>query len=737
MVIRSPKLHFVNPQTTPLSPPSVGACKQNTSISTPNVLHLPQLSSDGNVTRFPLLAEASGFLRVQHPVQQPDLHACVKQILTASSPLNDSLTAAMIPSEYSKLMEVDALGQDQSYSTSNLSIMSTALFLFRNSLNEESFDISHQMFNWFQANYDAQNFKVLAAKKDPLASAILEKLFRQAVWEGDNDMVRELLLNGIDPNQSWRVSDPSCRLRGESRSAIHIACERKHQDIAKLLLNAGACVSPAPFPNNDPLCCLMEGDSPLKLDVIKMLIVATPKNALITYYGCLASAIRRQDLNLISTLIEAGVGDYDMFGFSCSKQHCTQSSFEASLRCPRHTISSPVLKHVVIERTFRVLASQRADSNHSQGSMEVIEGLRFLTDLFQSVVHQRNPEAIKFMLDAGACFSKELLLVLCGIPDLGIISELFLEAILSFDKGEGNLDMGSIISNIDKIIALEPVLIPRSATCQQEANGGRRSSTENAIRAHKIAQALTELPAGIKSQCCEALVRNPLWRSFGPQDWPHYKEAFETILQTRELDTDFSHALLLIAVKDRDTVRLHRLLDANPNCSPDALQELLEEVIPWGDVEIFKRMMTELAWTRADDNFLLGKYWRSFMESAILRGDSTTVKELVRAGMGVDFAFLDGLMLAIREQEQELVEFLLQSGANPNEEYLNSALHSTPLAEAISSENKDIVSLLVRFGANPHDPEAIYLAAETDSTMLHAFIRACKKDFLVRGGIAT
>ena len=187
-------------------------------------MHLPRVTNDIDIILAPRLAEKSDFLRIPQSMQKLEVRTCVKQLLTASSPLSNNLKAAMAPSDYSRLMELDVSSQDRLSPRANLNIMSTALFLFRNSLNEENFDLGYQMFVWFQATYDAQVFRTLADNKDPLTSSITEKLFRQAVWAGDNNMVRELLRTGVDPNQCLRIFDPSRRIHAEPKTAIQIAC---------------------------------------------------------------------------------------------------------------------------------------------------------------------------------------------------------------------------------------------------------------------------------------------------------------------------------------------------------------------------------------------------------------------------------------------------------------------------------------------------------------------------------
>lgn len=184
---------------------------------------------------------------------------------------------------------------------------------------------------------------------------------------------------------------------------------------------------------------------------------AIPANTRLAYPGCLASAVRRKDLKLIELLIEAGVGDNDMFQFSCLQQGCSQSSSEgnASLPCPTHTITFPVLKRLFIARAVRYLAFERIDFTYYQQT-DFTDCMQFFSDLLNSLLHQRNQQGVKFMVDAGVCFTKDLLLFLCGISDLVIISQLLSEAILSFHAVQEELGITRIISNLTNAVSMPP-----------------------------------------------------------------------------------------------------------------------------------------------------------------------------------------------------------------------------------------------------------------------------------------
>jgi ankyrin repeat protein len=735
-IVRSPKARpaatYAIPSTTP--PPIFAMNAPWVSVPNTRQTHFPVTLE---LPLSPLLIEASNFLRIPNSMTQVNLLASIKQVLQPSSSLNKSLQAAMVPSEYSKLMKIDLSCQTGLSAVDNQDIMSTAIFLFRNSLIESSFDLGHQLFTWFQANYDARVFKFLAGKKDPSALATLEKLFRQAVWEGDSEMVRELLLTGIDPNQHWQVPSTDIHFHTTPKSAILIACERKYLRIANSLLDSGASVGEAA-----PLCRLLEGSLPLDLDLVKKLITATPRKTLLDYPGCLISAIQRKDLALVEVLVEGGIDDWALHRFSCIQQNCSSSSSRgnALLDCPTHTITLPVLKKLVITRTRRCLRSVKLKTKHIADAQIIESALadfnRLLSEILDSLVHQRNEQGIEFLLQCGAYFTKNLLLFLCRTPDLGLISRLLSEAIISFHEGQEVPVQSSskIISRFTSIISMNPLSGSRDSTDGTGIENSYRDPANNVSITRKIAEALTDLSVGTKSQCCEALLRNSLWRSLAPTDWPYYRDAFQAISRASGSDIDFSQDRLLMAVKTRDALGLLCLLDSEVSCSELALIDLLHEAASWGNAEIFKRLIHELSWV-APKASGLDKYGGEFIRNAIIDGNLSGVQELFSCGIGVDFALYAGFALAIEEGQKDIVHFLLHSGASPNLQFEDWDGQLTPLAEALKSGNLDLVKLLVRFGASPNNEDALCIASELTTPVLDTLLRACNKEFLTKGAV--
>jgi len=94
---------------------------------------------------------------------------------------------------------------------------------------------------------------------------------------------------------------------------------------------------------------------------------------------------------------------------------------------------------------------------------------------------------------------------------------------------------------------------------------------------------------------------------------------------------------------------------------------------------------------------------RVALYDAASHGNIKTVKELVEKGYDVNFACKNckgwtPVMIAAANGHVDVVEYLLQNGANPN---VQNDLGRTAIAFAVSYKFKDIVDVLLNYGANP------------------------------------
>ena len=95
-IVRSPKLQICAPRRQKFV----------------QILPVPQLRIGLDISISPLMPEDSSFLRARPTDQIMDLAACMDQLVVPTSSLNKTLKAAMVPSEYSKLMSRVQAGHD-------------------------------------------------------------------------------------------------------------------------------------------------------------------------------------------------------------------------------------------------------------------------------------------------------------------------------------------------------------------------------------------------------------------------------------------------------------------------------------------------------------------------------------------------------------------------------------------------------------------------------------------------
>ncbi len=86
--------------------------------------------------------------------------------------------------------------------------------------------------------------------------------------------------------------------------------------------------------------------------------------------------------------------------------------------------------------------------------------------------------------------------------------------------------------------------------------------------------------------------------------------------------------------------------------------------------------------------------------SAIQEGNTELVKLFLKAGMSANTTFLKvpAIYMAIYSHQNEIVEILLQNGANVNGDI--TAVGITPLLAAIKKKDSAIVNTLIRYGAD-------------------------------------
>lgn len=97
---------------------------------------------------------------------------------------------------------------------------------------------------------------------------------------------------------------------------------------------------------------------------------------------------------------------------------------------------------------------------------------------------------------------------------------------------------------------------------------------------------------------------------------------------------------------------------------------------------------------------LAGLAWAAPLHEAAERGDAETIRRLGNSGLdAVNEKGLTPLVLAVQNSHPEIVELLLQMGANPN------AGNWTPLHEAALMGDVASVQTLLRYKADPNRRE--------------------------------
>jgi len=100
------------------------------------------------------------------------------------------------------------------------------------------------------------------------------------------------------------------------------------------------------------------------------------------------------------------------------------------------------------------------------------------------------------------------------------------------------------------------------------------------------------------------------------------------------------------------------------------------------------------------------------LHTAILENKAETANELCRAIKSENIHIIDGfnnngdtpLICAIKKSNEDIVDILLQSGANPDQQNING---ETPLISATRSFNSNIITMLIEEGANVNQSNSL------------------------------
>lgn len=113
---------------------------------------------------------------------------------------------------------------------------------------------------------------------------------------------------------------------------------------------------------------------------------------------------------------------------------------------------------------------------------------------------------------------------------------------------------------------------------------------------------------------------------------------------------------------------------------------------------------------------------------AIEQGDLPLIKDLLSAGAAVNYVHDDdqvtALSLAIRSKNMEVIQLLLDNGAN-----VSSLGRGTPLVAAIESGVIEMIDSLLERGADPADKYALLLAMSQSTDLVQRLLRSFAKRY--------
>jgi uncharacterized protein len=176
-----------------------------------------------------------------------------------------------------------------------------------------------------------------------------------------------------------------------------------------------------------------------------------------------------------------------------------------------------------------------------------------------------------------------------------------------------------------------------------------------------------------------------------------------------DLGYDFSQRAFMSAVGSGDSLAVDYFIETGIDLNyqerdkyGETFDSALTTAAAKGDTTILKMLLQ----AGAHPNIAYGYGGIFALLIAASKNYLETVHLLVEFGANVNQSDIDGktaLIDAIQEQNIEIIQFLIENGADVNwAQYNGNYLGSIPLEIAVSSGSSEIVNLLLESGANPH-----------------------------------
>uniref|UniRef100_A0A0B7K9G5 Clr5 domain-containing protein n=1 Tax=Bionectria ochroleuca TaxID=29856 RepID=A0A0B7K9G5_BIOOC len=578
------------------------------------------------------------------------------------------------------------------------------VYLTSNNLLKES-SIAYTL-EWIDDKKNAQVIKALLQLKGPTIESCASALFSGAVRDGLASTVQFFLLNGYDPNTRTHphylefgstgleiairrgINSVTKLLLGhgadpshESLLARHIDCAWSRdfdEGIIQLLLDAGANVdgestgSVIVGDDGEDVHSINDHDCPKAVPLVKavyrkntqvarlLLEAGANANQVDTQWGsAIQLAVDNNDMYMVNLLVEAGAD------VNLNKE---RSSHAWS--------TSQALSYSTQTRRFKVRA-------------------KFLSPL-QLAAQANNSEMIQYLLQCNADMN--------DLPTLEIIERSPLDSNLLWGEYETPLSYAVLGDNLQTAtLLLESGANPDGVSLYGHTALGAACTKENldmvklllAYGATPMGSELGSTPLQLAILHKDHIFVDSLLQKGADVNAPPYFEGGRTALQAAAETGNVP--LFKRLVKMGADINLPAATENGMSCLQAAMLSGNDEIID---------MILQYGGAATVDSILCAVKIRSFKMVDFLMGVGADVIAPGIADLGPDLGrrLVTPLVLAIYNADFDMVDKLLQSGANVSHIYCETA-SILPLHQAIRARDLRITNLLLSVGADPNQVE--------------------------------
>ncbi|KIW72763.1 hypothetical protein PV04_00938 [Phialophora macrospora] len=655
-------------------------------------------------------------------------------------------------------------------------MVNLALFMVSNKVAGSQRGIGVEVYHWVKGQGNSELFEYLLSLQDPTAEALTEHLFSISIENKDVHIVRRILDSGLDPNE-LKCSDRW----GTQITPLQRACQLGSPELVRALLDAKADVNVVPPGSYPPLILALEsicqareaadyGSEPEDYDnepedydnepedsqAIKLVRILLRAGANLNpdgYQSPLAIAASYAHLELVTFLLRKGADPNFPLG--------DRSDAPLVLAmCSERPLSDVV-------STVRTLVQAGADVNFS--FIDGDDDDRKDMTVLDFACEQRVTEVVKVLLEGGARTTEQALINAILRRDSHCVNLLIryhapvTERTLGFAVTWG----ADTICRLLLSSAEESVKGRCRMTMFTKAieSGNRRLMEELSASGIEL-QSTVELTEAIEAAAErgdiaifrlllneDSRYRDTVLRSLGDSLYltiAHKRRYVTEILLAAGADvngskngrarfvaydafvkgaSDTGRTPLHAAMYLMDTALSQRLLTSgaavNVLSSEGHTYSVLPLAVAWGQHQLIKILLDKGAETDACSEVSMSSSnddRKSAVTVAAEKNDLKSIQLLVEAGADVNAPFggITALAAAVQNGNTEIINYLVDHGAKPDQKCLNIAIKN--------STNDDLVEHILAIGPDVTE-EDLLAAADRYPARMRMILNAKKKRY--------